>query len=215
MGRYWEGLRVRKARSSPGIIFEVTSGKAGKYFKSFSSFLHGEYPAPACTSDLWTLEEECVWKHLEKYVNISLKVFLWNKCHNYFSFCGRTNIYLVGTHLRIYNDVLASAAHIQKLQCSPINRNGSKCKYSLGVCCSRLICVWLLGTPRTAAHQPSLLFTISQSLLKLMSVESVMPSNHLILCRPLFLVPLVFPSTRVFSSESALHIRWPKYWSKV
>ena len=136
MGRYFEGLRVRKARSSPGIIFEVTSGKAGEYFKSFSAFLRGEYPAPACTSDLWTLEEECAWKHLEKYVNISLKIFLWNKCHNYFLFCSRTNIYLVGTHLRIYNDVLASAAHIQKLQCSLISRNGSKCKYSLGVCLS-------------------------------------------------------------------------------
>lgn len=91
---YCGGLGVRKARSSPSIIFEVTSGKAGKYFKSFSSFPRGEYPAPAYTSDLWTLEEECVWKHLEKYVNISLKVFLWNKCHNYFLFCGRTNIYL-------------------------------------------------------------------------------------------------------------------------
>ena len=56
-------------------------------------------------------------------------------------------------------------------------------------------------------------FTISQSLLKLMSVESVMPSNHLILCRPLLLLPSIFPSTRVFSNESALRIRWPKYWS--
>ena len=55
--------------------------------------------------------------------------------------------------------------------------------------------------------------TNSQSLLKLMSIESVMPSNHLILCRPLFLLPSIFPSIRVFSNESALHIRWPKYWS--
>ena len=64
----------------------------------------------------------------------------------------------------------------------------------------------------TAAHQASLSFTISQILLKLMSIESVMPSNHLICCHPL-LLPSVFPSVRVFSSESALHIRWPKYWS--
>ena len=56
-------------------------------------------------------------------------------------------------------------------------------------------------------------FTISQSLLKLMSIESVMPSNHLILCRPLLLLPSIFPSIRVFSNESAFHIRWPKYWS--
>ena len=68
-------------------------------------------------------------------------------------------------------------------------------------------------TPWTAAHQSSLSFTISRSLLKLMSIESVMPSNHLILCRPLLLLPSIFPSIRVFSSESALHIRWPKYWS--
>ena len=56
-------------------------------------------------------------------------------------------------------------------------------------------------------------FTISQSLLKLMAIESVIPSNHLILCRPLLLLPSIFPSSRVFSSESVLHIRWPKYWS--
>ena len=68
-------------------------------------------------------------------------------------------------------------------------------------------------TPWTAACQASLPFTISQSLLKLMSIESVMPSNHLIICRPLLLLPSAFPSIRVFSSELALHIRWPKYWS--
>ena len=68
-------------------------------------------------------------------------------------------------------------------------------------------------TPRTAAHQASLSFTISQSLLKLMFTESVMPSNLLILCHPLPFPPSVFPSIRVFSNESALHIRWPKYWS--
>ena len=67
--------------------------------------------------------------------------------------------------------------------------------------------------PWTAARQTSLPFTNSQSLLKLMSIELVMPSNHLILCRPLLLPPSMFPSIRVFSSESALHIRCPKYWS--
>ena len=70
-----------------------------------------------------------------------------------------------------------------------------------------------LLTPWTAARQASLSITNSQSLLKLMSVESVMPSNHLILCRPLLLPPPIFPSIRVFSNESALHMRGPKYWS--
>ena len=71
----------------------------------------------------------------------------------------------------------------------------------------------LTVTPWTAACQTSLSITNSQSLLKLMSIESVMPSNHLILCRPLLLLPLIFPSIRVFSNESTLHIRGPKYWS--
>ena len=69
------------------------------------------------------------------------------------------------------------------------------------------------ATPWTAARQASLSITNSQSLLKLISIESVMPSNHLILCRPLLLPPSIFPSIRVFSNESVLHIRWPKYWS--
>ena len=68
-------------------------------------------------------------------------------------------------------------------------------------------------TPWTAAQQASLSINNSQSLLKLMSIESVIPSNHLILCRSLLLQPSIFPSIRVFSNESALHIRWPKYWS--
>ena len=67
--------------------------------------------------------------------------------------------------------------------------------------------------PRTAGHQASLSITNSWSLLKLMSIESVMPSNHFILCRPLLLLPSFFPSIRVFSNESVLCIRWPKYWS--
>ena len=73
--------------------------------------------------------------------------------------------------------------------------------------------VRLFATPLTAAHQASLSNTNSGSLLKLMSIESVMPSNHLILCPPLLLLPLIFPTIRVFSSEVVLHIRRPKYWS--
>ena len=71
----------------------------------------------------------------------------------------------------------------------------------------------LFGTLWTAACQASLSFTNFQSLLKLMSIESVMPSNHLILCCPLLLSPSIFPRIRVFSNESVLRIRWPKYWS--
>ena len=73
--------------------------------------------------------------------------------------------------------------------------------------CVRLVTLW------TAAHQAPLSFTSSQSLLRLVSVESVMPSNHLILCHPLLLRPSIFHSIRVFSNESVLHIRWPKYWN--
>ena len=72
--------------------------------------------------------------------------------------------------------------------------------------------VWLLVTPWTAAHQASLSITNSWSLLTLMSIESVMPSSHLILCQPLLLPPSILPSIRVFSNKSVLRIRWPKYW---
>ena len=73
--------------------------------------------------------------------------------------------------------------------------------------------VWLFAAPWITAHQASLSITKSQSLPKLMSIESVMPSSHLILCHPLLLLPPIPPSIRVFSNESTLHIRWPKYWS--
>ena len=76
-----------------------------------------------------------------------------------------------------------------------------------------LICVQLFSSPWTAAHKASLSFTISLSLLKLMSMESVMPSNHLILCCPLLLLPSILPSIKVFSRESPVCIRWPKYCS--
>ena len=76
-----------------------------------------------------------------------------------------------------------------------------------------LSCIWLFVMPWAAARQASLSITNSQSLFKLMSIESVMPSNHLILCRPLLLLPSIFPSIMVFSNESVLRMRWPKYWS--
>ena len=84
--------------------------------------------------------------------------------------------------------------------------------FLLGCSVQSLNCVQLFATPWTAACQASLSITNSQSLLKLMPIESVMPCNHLILCRPLLLLPLIFPSIRVFSNESVLCIRWPKYW---
>ena len=76
-----------------------------------------------------------------------------------------------------------------------------------------LNCVWLFATPWTTAHQASLSITNSESLLKLTSIELVTSSNHLILCHPLLLLPSIFPSIRVCSNDSALCIRWPKYWS--
>ena len=76
-----------------------------------------------------------------------------------------------------------------------------------------LSCVWLFATPWTATHQAFLFITNSRSLPKLMSIKSIMPSNHLIICHPLLLLPSIFPSIRVFSNESALRIRWPKDWS--
>ena len=87
--------------------------------------------------------------------------------------------------------------------------------YCLGYCCycSILSHVQLFETPSTAARQASLCFTISWSLLRLKSVESVMPSNHLILCHHLLLLSSIFSRIRVFSNESALRVRWPKYWS--
>ena len=76
-----------------------------------------------------------------------------------------------------------------------------------------LSCIQLFVTPWTAAHQASLSITNSWNLLKLMSINSVMPFNRLILCYPLLLLLSIFPSIRVFSNESVLHIKWPKYWS--
>ena len=85
--------------------------------------------------------------------------------------------------------------------------------YRYPILVQSLIRIWLFVTPWMAAHQASLSFTVSGSLLKLMSIELMMPTNHLILCHFLHLMSSVFPNIRVFSSESALHIRWPKYWS--
>ena len=97
-----------------------------------------------------------------------------------------------------------------------VSRNSLKARTFFLLCFSSvqsLSHVHPFATPWTAAHQASLSITKSQSLLKIMSIESVMPSNHLILCHPLLLLPSIFPSVRVFSNESVFHIRWTKYWS--
>ena len=87
-----------------------------------------------------------------------------------------------------------------------------RAKYFVSSCCTvPKLCLFV--TPWTAARQAPLSFTVSWGLLKFMSIESVMLSNHLILCCPLLLLPSIFPSIRIFSNESVLHIRWPKYWS--
>ena len=95
----------------------------------------------------------------------------------------------------------------------PVELNNGTIVASLVQVSSALSRVRLVVTPWTAACQVSLSITNSRSLLKLMSVEPMMPSNHLILCHPLLLLPSMFPSIRVFSNELVLHIRWPKYWS--
>ena len=94
-----------------------------------------------------------------------------------------------------------------------IRTEGQHCNLLGSIAVQSLRHVWLFATPSTAACQASLSFTISWSLLKLMSIGSVMPSSHLILCHPLFPLPSIFPSIKVLSNEPALHIRWPKYWS--
>ena len=99
--------------------------------------------------------------------------------------------------------------------CTDHNRLCVSRSYTVGgrVVVQLLSHVRLFATPWTATRQASLFFIISPSLLKLMSIESMMPSNHLVLCCPLLLLPSIFPSIRVFSNKSALRIRWPKYWS--
>ena len=100
--------------------------------------------------------------------------------------------------------------HIKKKKKKQFNFYSSSVQFSS---VQSLSCVRLFATPWIAAHQASLSITNSQSLLKLMPIESVMPSNHLILCHPLLLLPPIPPSIRVFSNESTLRMRWPKYWS--
>ena len=108
----------------------------------------------------------------------------------------------------IYHHLYKITSNTASYSHSPFLGSCSCCCYSVAQSCPNFV------TPWTAAHQASLSFTITRSLLKLMSIKSVMPSNHLVLCHPLLLLPSIFPNIRVFSNkESALCIRWQKYWS--
>ena len=107
----------------------------------------------------------------------------------------------------------AAPSEVLALRMSTCEAGGKQStKTSWVVVVHSLSCVQLSVTPWTAACQAHLSITSSQSLLKLLSIKSVMPFNHLILCHPLLLPPSIFPSIRVFSNESVFHIRWPKYW---
>ena len=108
--------------------------------------------------------------------------------------------------------IVAIIKHFGKYNCEETEAKGSAISWDASVQLS-LSCVWLFVTPWTTARQASPSITNSRSLPKLISIELVMPSNHLILCRLLFFLPSIFPAIRVFSNESALCIRWPKYWS--
>ena len=133
-----------------------------------------------------------------------------------------------GTHY-IWSEPIPNSAPLVSGGCLPVSISGDKIPILVISCLHyrrsllsdvfqfssvwSLSRVWLFATPWTAACQVSLSFTISQSLLRLMSIESVMPFKHLILCCPLPFLPSVFPSIRIFSNELAAHIRWPKCWS--
>jgi len=118
----------------------------------------------------------------------------------------------VGSHSLLQGIILTQGSNPSLPHCGQILYHLSH-QGSPNLSVQSLSCVRLFATPWTVAHQASLSITNTQSLLKRMFIESEIPSNHLILCRPLLLLPSVFPSIRVFSSESVLHIRWPKYWS--
>ena len=136
--------------------------------------------------------------------------------NEHFYFHGNTVICISSTwlyyqsfdwHIIIENDV-------HKVRCDPAALRSNKVHFMESISSVQLLSrVWLFATLWTAAHQASLSITNSQSLLKFMSIELVMPCNHLILRHPLLLPPSIFPIIRVFSNESVLRIRWPKYWS--
>ena len=124
--------------------------------------------------------------------------------------------FLLISSVKIFNQLLVLHSVVLSLICQRFFLLLTCFVFSLDFCIlsvQSLSCVQIFSTPWTAAHQASLSITSSRSLLKLTSITLVIPSNRLILCCPLLLLPSIFPSIRIFSSESALPIRWPKYWS--
>jgi len=122
-------------------------------------------------------------------------------------FCRISILFFIWLHQFIFSPT------VYKIPFSPCLHQNCSVQFSHIQLVQSLSYVLLFVTPWTTACPDSLSITSSQRLLKLLSIESVMPSNHLILCRPLLLLPSIFPSIRVFSNKSVLRIRWPKYWS--
>ena len=136
----------------------------------------------------------------------------------YFALAHSTPIHSPGSPLSLSSGCLRNQRQARESAATALWRQGTP-PVLTGTSTSNVLVVQslsrvrLFGTPWTAAPQASLSFTISQSLCKLVSIESVMPSNQLTLCRPLLLLPSIFHSIRIFSNESVICIRWPKYWS--
>ena len=141
--------------------------------------------------------------------------FIYNQASTFHCFCTILPTAPCRFHWLLFVSHTSMPATLGSLEVHPTNSKVSNFNFVFfqGIVFQSLSRVWLFVTPWTAAHQASLSFTLSSSLLRLMSIESVMPSNHLILCCLLHFLPSMFPSIRVFSNELALPIRQPKYWS--
>ena len=162
-------------------------------------------PITSCQIDGETMET------VRDFIFLGFKITADGDCSHEIKRClllGRKVMTNLDSILKSWDITLSTKVCLVKAMVFPIVMYG--CEFSS---VQLLNCVRLFATPWTAAHQASLSITNSQSPPKPTSIESVMPSNHLLLCRPLLLLPSVFPSIRVFSNESALHIKWPKYWS--
>ena len=232
---YWAQTRVRKTRSQ-AISAESSSSSrvhGPSCPKSQSRILPGPFLLPSTSHPLSWDKGKGVWKRrilssrvilLRNWVSLkgALKMIALEWTEPLFLPHYIQSPKVVGIQVYIRARFKKQNGSHTKMSCEQILWSccGVLCPqiwpfyfHLVAVAVQSLTHVQLFATPWTAAHQASMLFTISQSLLKFMSIESVMPSNHLILRHPLLLLTSIFPSTRVFSNESALHIRWPKYWS--
>ena len=157
----------------------------------------------------WQLRNRisCGFQNIYLSLNMTLRIFLYIQTHLHFIFCEL--MFVSSSPLQILMRWSLRPWFWKLLNVSEMV-HFLWYKFNSVQLLSR---VWLFAIPWTTTRQASLSITNSRSLLKLMSIESVMPSNHLILCCPLLLLPSIFPSIRVFSNESVLHIWWSKYWS--